>query len=66
MRAASAAVAKNTPRNGGLLIAAVIACMAEMPDCAGSRDNAVITKAEKAKKVPAIRPEPRPPRLSMR
>jgi hypothetical protein len=52
-KAQSAAVPKNTTRNRGLLIAAVMACMAVMPRSADKRASAVIRKAEKAKKFPA-------------
>jgi hypothetical protein len=33
-------------------------CMAAMPSAGGSRPSAFITKAEKAKKTPAINPQP--------
>jgi hypothetical protein len=45
------------------LIAAMIDCMADMPDGAGMRDRAGSTKAAKAKNAPAIRPEPSTARM---
>ena len=52
------AVPKNVPRNNGLSTTTLMACMAEMPALGGWRSSAHITVAEKAKKNPAIRPEP--------
>jgi hypothetical protein len=52
------AVPKKTPRKIGLSTTTLIACMAEMPAAGGWRSSAHITVAEKARKNPAISPEP--------
>lgn len=54
----AAAVAKSAIMNNGLIAVMLIDCIAAMP-CAGwSRERALITKVEKAKKTPATSPQP--------
>ena len=53
-----AAVPKNTARNTGLIMATLIDYMAAMPWADGRRARALITETEKAKKRPAINPQP--------
>src|SRR5262245_37814686 len=53
------AVPKKTPRKMGFSTTTLIACMAAMPAGGGWRSSAHITVAEKARKKPAISPEPR-------
>ena len=45
-------------RNKGLMTTTLIDCIAAIPCAAGSRPRAPMTKVEKAKKMPPIRPEP--------
>src|SRR6476659_182014 len=54
----SAAVPKKVPRNTGLSTTTLTDCMPEMPDAGGIRPSAAMTHAEKARKKPAMRPEP--------
>lgn len=54
----AAAVPKNTPIKDGLITVILMDCMAAMPWGAGCRARAFITKDEKAKKTPAISPQP--------
>src|SRR5918994_4888490 len=53
------AVPKSAVIKTGVTAATFMACMAAMPCWAGRRARALITKAEKAKKTPAITPHPR-------
>ncbi|WP_333127379.1 MULTISPECIES: hypothetical protein [unclassified Microcoleus] len=54
----AAAVPNSAVINNGLIAVILMACMAAIP-CAGwSRARAFITNVEKAKKTPAISPQP--------
>jgi hypothetical protein len=53
------AVPRNVDRKTGLSTATLMACIARFPSAGGKRESAVITKEEKAKKSPPIRPVPR-------
>src|SRR5262245_19819653 len=57
-RTQATAVPKKTARNSGLIIATLMDCMAPIPSADGRRARAFITAAEKAKKSPAINPQP--------
>src|SRR4029077_5134409 len=54
----SAAVPKKVPRNSGFSTETLTDCMAETPDAGEMRPSAAMTHAEKARKKPAMRPEP--------
>src|SRR5262245_48969559 len=54
----AAAVPRNAVINNGLITTTLMDCMAAMPCAAGRRARAFITKDEKAKKTPAINPQP--------
>src|SRR5680860_626586 len=54
----STAVPRNVARNTGFGIVTSIDCMAAIPAGAGIRASAFITAVEKAKKIPAISPQP--------
>ena len=57
-RRQAAAVPRKAPKNQEFTTATLMDCIAAMPSSAGSRANAFITKVEKAKKTPAIVPQP--------
>ena len=52
------AVPRKTVKNTGFSTATLIDCIAAMPPAGGRRPSAVITKVEKTKNRPPIRPEP--------
>src|SRR5262245_16283079 len=57
-RTQAAAVPRKAAINNGLITTTLMDCMAAMPCAAGRRARAFITKDEKAKKTPAINPQP--------
>src|SRR6187551_1106680 len=57
-RTHATAVPSNTVRNSGLITTTLMEFMAAIPSRAGRRARAFITATEKAKKNPAISPQP--------
>ena len=57
-RRQAATVPRKAPKNQEFTTATLMDCIAAMPSSAGSRASAFITKVEKAKKTPAIVPQP--------
>lgn len=51
----STALPRKTPKNKGLSIVTLMACIVVMPAVGSNRARAFITEAEKAKNTPAIR-----------